>query len=269
MDAENAMAEEVEEEFTEETQADEEETTDEDQAPEAEEDEEPPWFKKRFDKITYQREQERRDKEAALAKAQELAEEKIRLAEELEKVKNERLKTDGRPKLEDFETDEDFYDALTEWKWDQREAKAKELQAKENETKTRQQKEAEFAERVANTNKSGKKKYKDYEQVVFSLPGDVMSNEMAQALFETVAPEDIAYHLGKNPSEAAKIAKLSPLKKAIALGKIEERLTNKKTTNAPPPISPVKGKSSSTFDPDKLLAENPQEWIRLRNEGKI
>jgi hypothetical protein len=265
----NALGEEIEEEEVEEpTQDEAEEETQEDETQEDDQDtddepeEKPPWFKKRFDRLTYQREQARR--EAAEAK-----EERERLKAEVEKLKATKNVAEGKPKLEDFDSDEDFFDALTDWKLEQREQKTKAAREEERQTQTKQEAEKTFKETVVSVNTAGEAKYEDYMEAVTSLPGDVMDSELAQAIFETDAPEDIAYHLGKNPKEAAKISKLSPLKKAIALGKIEARLSNKKTTSAPPPIKPVKGKGGTDFDPDKLLDENPAEWIRLRNEGKI
>jgi hypothetical protein len=265
---ENALEEEVVEEETTHGEAEEETQEDEKQEDERAEDEsdgpeeKPAWFKKRFDRLTYQREQANRNAEAVTA-------ENKRLAAELERLKATKSVAEGKPKLEDFDSDEEFFDALTDWKWEQRELKAREAQEKEKLTQTKQEAEKTFKETVVSVNTAGEAKYEDYTETISSLPGDVLDNELAQAIFETDAPEDIAYHLGKNPKEAAKISKMSPLKKAIALGKIEARLGTKTTTSAPPPIKPVKGKGSTDFDPDKLLSENPAEWIRLRNAGKI
>lgn len=239
------------------------EETEVDEEPEpeaAKEETEPPWFRKRFDELTFAREQARREKEAAEQKAAELQK---RLDEISQAPKD-------RPKLENFDSDEDYFDALADWKLDQREAKQRSEREKRQAEETAQSAESSYREQVMRVNKAGSSKYKDYEDVVFSLPGDVMNVEMAQALFETDAPEDIAYLLGKNPKEAARIAKLSPMKKAVELGRIESRLkTKKQTSSAPAPIKPLKSTTDSGFDPDELLKRDPGKWIQMRNEGKI
>lgn len=262
---ENALEEVVEEEPTQD-EAQEETQVQDDEQPDGEEQEEPeekpPWFKKRFDRLTYQREQ-------ALREKAEAEKERERLAAEVERLKTSKTAAEGKPKLEDFDSDEEYFDALTDWKWEQRELKVKAEREKEEQTQTKQKAEQTFKETVVSVNTAGEAKYEDYTETISALPPEVMDVELAQAIFETDAPEDIAYHLGKNPKEAAKISKLSPLKKAIALGKIEARLATKTTTSAPPPIKPVKGKGTTDFDPDELLNTNPSRWIELRNAGKI
>ncbi len=212
-------------------------------------------FLKRINKITYQREEEKRRADAL--------QEKLDAALKTPKVETPQ----GKPNIDDFDTDAEFYDSLTDWKLEQRDATAAAKRQESETQRTQDESESAFKDSVVKVNESGVKKYADYEEIVFSLPPDVLDNNLAAALFETEAPEEIAYHLGKNPKAAARISKLSPVKKAIELGKIEERLSQKKkTTGAFPPIKPLKGKDSTEFDEEKLSNE---EWIRLKNEGKI
>lgn len=186
-----------------------------------------PWELKRINKITYQREEARREAAAQKTRADELE-------AALKKAQEAAPTSVGKPKIEDFDSDEEFYDSLTDWKLDQRDLKTK-TQTEAERQKTAQQTAAEaYNATRESVNANGMKKYKDYKDVVFTMPADILNQEMAAALFETDAPEDIAYHLGKNLEEAARISKLPPIKKAIALGKISARLTTKSTTNAPP-----------------------------------
>ena len=242
---------------------------------EEEETKETPWYEKRFAKLTYQREEAKRQWEAEKERAEKLQQ---LLDKAITKEEPPPERPVGKPKAEDFDTDEDFFDALTDWKLEQREKAVQEKreQAKREEEQkkqemTAQEREAEFRTNAIKMNQEGRGKYKDYEQVVFSLPSEVMTRQLAEAILDTDLSADIAYHLGKNPEEAGKIAQLSPTKQAIALGKIESRISNQKkeVSNAPPPINPLKGKDSDTLDPDEILERNPDEWIRLRNEGKI
>ena len=173
-----------------------------------------------------------------------------------------------RPRWEDFDSDEEYQEALIEHKIDKRERAAQEKQEREREAEAKQQAESAFRERVLTTNESGQAKYDDYQDVISSFPPGVMNRDLAETVIETDSPEDVAYHFGKNPSEAERISRLSPVKKAIELGKLETRLalSKNKTTQAPPPIKPIKGTEKPEIDPDSLSTD---EWIRLRNEGKI
>lgn len=266
-EAANVMGEEAASEETTQEEGAEETTSEETTSEEGTEDNN--GFLKRINKITWQREEQKRIAEAERQKAERLQATLDKLLEkETAEPEPKPEAPAGKPKIEDFETDAEFLEKLTDWKIEQREIAANQKRTAEQQKSDRQKAQDAFFENVKNTNMAGIKKYDDYEQVVFSLPGDVMNNELAAAMLETGAPEDIAYHLGKNPSVAEKISRMSPLKKAVELGKIEARLSikEKKTTTAPPPINALKGKDGDIPDPDDL---SPEEWIRLRNEGKI
>jgi hypothetical protein len=227
-----------------------------------------PWYRKRFDDLTRQREDERRRADRLEEALRKVVEQ--RPPEKVEPV--EVPATRQKPTREQFNFDDDAYiEAVADWKLEQAEAKRSAQEQKRQAEYRQQQAQQTFEERRASTVDKGRGKHADFEEVVFSLPGDVLDMEMAAAIFEADAPEDVAYYLGKNPKEAARISALPPFKKAIALGKLEAKLTNpeRKQTTAPPPPNPIGGREPARHDPDKLLKENPAEWIRLRNEGKI
>ena len=117
-------------------------------------------------------------------------------------------------------------------------------------------------------------KYDDFEQVVKN-PNLPISDAMAEAIKASDVGPDVAYYLGTNIKEAARIAKLSPLLQAKEIGKIEGKLadnpTIKKTTSAPAPISPVTARSTGapvydTTDPRSTKTMSASEWIE--NERK-
>lgn len=255
---ETAEVEEEVEETTTEEQV-EEQTQEE---PKQEEDDRHNGYLKRINKITWQREEATRQLEAERR-------ERERLQAELEKVKQPQKKApDAKPRIDDFDTDAEFLDALTDWKIEQRDRQTKSEQKKLRELDERRKADETYRETCMRVNGAGINKYEDYEQVVFSLPGNIMNKQLAEAVFETDRPEDVAYYLGKNRAEAERISRLNPRKQAIALGKLESQLEKpkKKTTKAPPPINPLAGAKKSEVNPDDL---SPAEWIRLRNEGKI
>ena len=113
------------------------------------------------------------------------------------------------------------------------------------------------------TIQQGSEKFPDFQEAVFSLPGDVLHERLAMAIFETAAPADVAYYLGKNPQEAARIAKLDPVRMALELGRMESKAIvpppKKKTTAAPPPITPVGQAAAANAEPD--AAKDPEGWL--------
>ena len=98
----------------------------------------------------------------------------------------------------------------------------------------------------------GVDKYPDYVEVAES-PDVEITQEMAFALMdenlESGKGFEIAYHLGKHPEEASRIAKLTPRQQAIAIGKLADRLASSAKPNvskAPTPPKPVGSKSAAT-----------------------
>ena len=185
--------------------------------------------------------------------------------------------TREKPRIEDHDFDQEAYlDALTDWKLEQAEARktaeAKENKAKEeNEAKEKTERETleDFENRRLTMIEAGTEKYPDFEKVAFSIPVDEITGAI---VLHSDNPADIAYHLGQNPKEFERISKLVPVQRAFEIGKIQAVInaTQGKTTNAPPPPSgTVKGKTRATTDYAKLARDNPQEYMRLRNEGKI
>lgn len=108
----------------------------------------------------------------------------------------------------------------------------------------------------------------DFESVVRSAPLDDKTSEMVVDLDE--GPQ-VAYHLGKNHAEARRISALPPLEKAVALGRLVERLNApppRKITQAAAPIDSVGGKSSggAGFNPEKASVEDFSERYRKMKE---
>jgi hypothetical protein len=85
---------------------------------------------------------------------------------------------------------------------------------------------------------------------------------MKDAIMVAERGPEVAYHLGSNPDEAARIASLPPLQQAIQLGRIEATLDPpKKVSTAPtPPPTVSKGNASSNFDPEKCTQAEYVKW---------
>jgi len=162
-----------------------------------------------------------------------------------------------------YETNEQYAMALAEKMLEQRE------QAKQN---------AELLETYHDREEDARAKYDDFEQVAYN-PRLTVTDAMAQAIQAADNGPDIAYHLGSNPKEAERIARLSPLLQAREIGKIEAKLDSappviKQTTRAPQPINPVASRGSNapaydTTDPRSVKTMSTSEWIEAERQRQI
>jgi hypothetical protein len=109
----------------------------------------------------------------------------------------------------------------------------------------------------------------DYEKVA---EGDhvMITNPMRDAILTADIGPQIAYHLGKNPEEAARIAALSPFQQVKEMGKLEatlERAAKNNTSRAPDPIKTVGSRESA--GPKDLNAISGDEYYELtKNEAR-
>lgn len=184
------------------------------------------------------------------------------------------------PKAEEFDTWEsyetarlEYVERLSDWKLDQQmraRTEAEKKAAEEREQQSRdQQRAATFAERV----KAVQARYPDFEQVAYSeaVP---MSEAMRDVIVDSEQGPELAYWLGKNPEEAARIAQLPPLAAARELGRVEARLgggatspaKQPKATSAPEPIRPVSaaGRATSPEVTDESFAADYEAWKKAR-----
>ncbi|MGL6123001.1 MAG: hypothetical protein ACRC1W_08290 [Shewanella sp.] len=90
-------------------------------------------------------------------------------------------------------------------------------------------------------------KYPDFHDVAGN-PSLKINEAMVEFIAESNVGPDVAYYLGKNPSTAAKIADMSPIKAARELARIEAEISAKpvvKTSTLPAPIDPIGARGSS------------------------
>ena len=186
--------------------------------------------------------------ERRLSKAyRKYGEEKAR-ADFLEKQLNE-LKTpktpvsEGSPRLEQFDDIEKYAEAKAEW------AKSnalKDFEAKQRTTaqQAQQQRLVTAWEEKAT---AAEAKYDDFEEVVGEIKP---THPLTVAIMREENGADIAYHLGKNPKDAMRIAALEPMDQILAIGRLGAKLSSeppvaKQPSKAPPPITPVSGKAAA------------------------
>ena len=151
--------------------------------------------------------------------------------------------------------------------------KAQELVAQRDAAKQQ----AEIMEAYADSEEKVRDKYDDYDQVARN-PNVPITEVMAEAIYASDVGPEVAYYLGTNIKEAARISRLTPFLQAKEIGKIEAKLASdppvKKTSNAPAPISPVTARSTSapshdTTDPRSVKSMTTSQWIEAERARQI
>lgn len=182
-----------------------------------------------------------------------------------EPAKTKESETQSALKPEDFDSYEAYLEAKAE-------AKAAEtFERKQSEHKQREQERiaqeeaARVQESLSQKLESARERYDDFDEVVTD-PSVPISNDMALAIAECDHAGEVAYFLGKNPNEAARIAALNPRAQVREITRLDDRLGGqKKEVKKPvPTVSPVRGQTGQfTKDPAKMT---DAEWAASRRK---
>lgn len=209
---------------------------------------------KRIDELTAEKYAEKRRAEALEAELQRYR----------EQAKPETPDVGPKPKLEDFGYDEDKYNAAIEQYYSKKSAAEFEARQRQEMTWKQQQ---EWTQKQSRTLAQGAATYADFDQVVSQVP---ISPTAAEAIVISEKGADVAYFLGKNPGEAARINSLPPIQQVYELARIESRLSapqpKPKTTSAPDPVPTVGGRERVSKSPDKM---SYAEYKAARERGEI
>lgn len=187
-----------------------------------------------------------------------------RFSKQIEQTLREQqtARTLEEPKREAFVDEQEFFKAQVEHLAEKR---AAEKMAEREERERREKMSETFLER----SEKAIERYPDFNDVV-SNPTLAINTDMAEFIAESEHGPDIAYHLGKNPALAARIANMSPIKAARELTSIELELASKPKTKqpskAPEPITPVgtRGRASSSSLPSD--EDDIGTWMRKERE---
>ena len=193
---------------------------------------------------------------------------------ELAKLKSQ-IPSADKPKREDFEDDEEFLEALTDWKVESKLKTHSEVVTKKIGEDAEKQAATEIEQELEEISEKGQDKYEDYSTVVFDKDL-VLTQGMVETALLTDIAEDILYYLGKNPDISAAIGEMPALKAAKEIGKIEARLVAekkkpdekkadppapaKKLTQTPEPIDPVRSTGAIDKDPSQMSAKEYRAW---------
>lgn len=222
----------------------------EDPTPEPKEDDKKPnQLQARIDKLTRERHE---------------AERKAQFYEEaLKAAQSPQEKSPEKPARADFNDDDAYIEALTDYKASQaaEKAVAKVSQAQAENAQ------AQAARTVAQTYAERAKAFEaataDFNDVMQAADQIRVSAAARDAILESDLGPQLAYHLAKHPDIAEKLGSMSPLAQVRELGRIEERLTTTKptvaTSKAPAPITPTRG-TGGQFARDEASMKDG-EWL--------
>ena len=171
----------------------------------------------------------------------------------------------ARPNRVDYESEEEYEDAIHDWRnpkqaaSEQQSTSEQPAQTQTQQTGGREQ-QAQFSAEVQkvvddwnNSCDDAAEKYEDFDEVVFKNNQLPISNIMRDALYECGQGGEVVYHLGKNPAEAERIANLPLTGQVLAINELSKKFTSS-TTNAPDPIDTLKsGDTGSHKSTDPLL----------------
>ncbi len=169
---------------------------------------------------------------------------------------------DKEPNIEDYTDINQFYRDLS--RWDRQEEKRLE------ESTRQQEKEREEMLAFDSREEDFRLKVDDYDAVVDATP---FNPAMKAAIFASEVGPRIAYHLGKNPELALRLARdPNPFRVAAEIGKLEAKLTAapppaKVVTSAPAPVSPVGRNEVLTPDPEKMSQGDYEAWRLANRKG--
>ena len=176
----------------------------------------------------------------------------------------------GKPKLEDFQTLEQYQEALTDWKLDQREQQRKDAEARTAAEEAVRKEQETWAKRE----KAARKAHDDYDDLMetVQIPAGPGVLAARQAMLEDEHGAEMLYYLAKHPAELERIAGLSPASAILAIGKLSASLTpatengKPRITGAPkpPPPSgrPTRTVSDSVDDP--AVQNDFKRWAKAR-----
>ncbi len=156
------------------------------------------------------------------------------------------------PKREDFKSDQEFDDAMFDYRYKQRRAK----EDSENAQKAQQDRMKETFENYQTSVAAFKEEHDDWDEVVGQkIP---IHESVYLTIMELENGPQVTYYLGKHPDTARRLAELSPLSAVVEVGKLADKLANgqkpdeKRTaTKIPPkaipePVRPVSTSASAS-----------------------
>lgn len=211
-------------------------------------------FEKRISKVVSERDRARQELEYWREQALKSTTHKIESQPQVDT-------SNSKPSRDLYETDEQYLEALSDYKVNQR----------LNEREVLRQQQA-LVENYNTRAKEFAKERPDFFNIIEDASDLVIAPETAYIIQSSEQGPKIALYLAENPDEADRLNRLDATRRVYELGKLESKLTTsvvkktetKKVSTAPQPMTPTKGQSPGAskdlYDPTLTT----QEWIALR-----
>jgi hypothetical protein len=212
-------------------------------------------IQERINELTRQRHDKERDLEAA---QQETAYWKSQAIQKPQEATAQA--PTGRPTSENFDSYEDYLEALSDFKVDQR------LSAQSAEREQQEFRQQFTAKQKVFNERAEKLDVDDFVEVVYD-PDALYSEDMVRIAMDSEQGPELLYYLGKNPAELSRISAMTPGQAGRELGRLEASLSlppAKTKSSAPNPINPISGGGEPPqMDQEKM---SPDQWRDWRNE---
>ena len=212
---------------------------------EPEREKQPKWARKAISRLA-------RQKLEAQDKANRLEAELATARKEAEELRVKAVQPAEMPRQDQFETVEEYTLAAAKWQYEQLD---KERQVRENTDKMKGHQEStarEFETKRDKMYDAGVEKYGDeFVDKIAAIPASIMTMSVAEDVLAAENPAVVALFFAEHLDEAARIAAMEPRQRAVAIGRIEARLTAKpvsQKSKAPEPIKPVSGKGGGVIE---------------------
>lgn len=164
-----------------------------------------------------------------------------------------------------FGSDDEYFEALADWKAEQKVGELRKQTQAEKLAEAEQQQTATRFELYQERVSTALDAMPDYHEVVggSDVPAEA---HVLEAILDSEQGPQLAYHLAKHPDVAQRLNEMTPVQAAREIGRLEAQLAQpktetpppKRTTNAPPPINPVRGSNGQfTKSPDQMT---DAEW---------
>jgi len=176
-------------------------------------------YQSRIDRLTQERYLEAAERQRAEARAAAMEIELERLRRAAEPPAPATPEPSGKPRLEQFETYEEFVEALADYKAEERIAADRRAREAEQQDRARVEAQQAYAQRES----AARSEMPDYDAVV-NRPDLPVSPVMVETIYESNVGPQIRYYLGQHPEECRRIATMPPARAAREMGKIEARL---------------------------------------------
>jgi len=161
---------------------------------------------------------------------------------------------DDRPTRGHFASDDDYVEAMADWKLAQRDAVVRQQQHQQQVTALRDRTEKLYAEAA---------KIEGFDRDAFDeLP---LTQVIASAVIQSDVATKLMAYLASNPEEVERMVALSPTRQASAIGRLEEKMSSTPAiSKAPPPLRPVGARGTvANADVSKMSME---EYAELRKK---